>query len=278
MKESPLYKYLCACNAGQYIEYPILTTVDSSFQDCPDTARSTGGYLIFLQGACVDHVSTMPQLIAQSSCEAEYSMGSLSTMASIYQTKIYNEFEGHDSDRPITIPIGLDSKSAIDTAKSERETQRTRHIARRYHFMRICNSTSRIIMFKLDGLYNCANSMTKPLGREQLNLEASVYEVEVDPWLFSSCGGVWENTSVRRTDPQTCTHGQEYRTQESNWVNSKEKEMLTSHPDRKIRFVWIPLTNRICRRKSTYVGRNCKGEDEEIWIFGRGTSKHSIER
>ena len=108
-------------------------------------------------------------------------MGALAVMAGMYLVKIYNEFEGEDSDKPVTVPIGLDSKSAIDTAKSERETQRTRHIAQGYHFLRLCNSSSRITMFKVEGINNAANSMTKPLGKDQLNLESSIYEVEVDP-------------------------------------------------------------------------------------------------
>jgi hypothetical protein len=51
---------------------PIIQFVDSSFQDCPDTSRSTEGYLTFMQGAVVEAVSTMPTIVSQSTCEAEY--------------------------------------------------------------------------------------------------------------------------------------------------------------------------------------------------------------
>jgi hypothetical protein len=92
-----------------------------TFHDCPDTSRSTGGYLILVQGGVVDVTSTMPQLIAYSTCEAEYCTGALATMVTTYIKKIYNELHGFDSDRSITIPIGMDSQSAIYIAQSNKE-------------------------------------------------------------------------------------------------------------------------------------------------------------
>ena len=134
-----------------------------------------------MQGGPVDFLSGMPPLVSQSTCEAEYVMSSLAIMASSYVRKVYNELNNKDSDTPLTIPLGIDSKSAMDTAQSSKETQRTRHIARRYHFVRFEVNASRVVLFKLDGTFNCANAMTKPLPAEQLKLEGHVYEVEVDP-------------------------------------------------------------------------------------------------
>ena len=45
---------------------------DSSWQDCPDTGRSTGAYIIFYQGRPIDHVTYVPVPVAQSSAESEY--------------------------------------------------------------------------------------------------------------------------------------------------------------------------------------------------------------
>jgi hypothetical protein len=113
-------------------ESPIIAFTDSSAQDCPDSCRSTGRYLIYIRGAVIDVTSTMPSIIAQSTCEAEYTTCSLAIMASTYIRKVFNELHGRDTDYPLSIPIGIDSQSVIDTAQSTRETQRTRHIARRY--------------------------------------------------------------------------------------------------------------------------------------------------
>ena len=179
--QSPLYRYMNTTGNEIHANSPIICFTDSSFQDCPDTARSTGGYLIFMQGAAIDAKSTMPTLISQSTCEAEYCMCALATMACYYVRKIYNEFHGLDPDHQLTIPIGIDSQSAIDTANSFRDTQRTKHIARRFHFVRFAIGSSQITLFKIDGTNNCANSLTKPLTTNQLGLETEIYEVEAEP-------------------------------------------------------------------------------------------------
>ena len=44
----------------------------SSGQDCPDTGRSTGAYIIFYQGGPIDHGTHVPGPVAQSSAEIEY--------------------------------------------------------------------------------------------------------------------------------------------------------------------------------------------------------------
>jgi hypothetical protein len=102
-------------------------------------------------------------------------------MATMYIKKVYNELHGLDSDYGLTIPIGMDSQSGINTAQSNKETQRTKHIARRFHLIRLAVASSQIVLFKVDGKTNCANSLTKPLSTDQLALETSIDEVEVDP-------------------------------------------------------------------------------------------------
>ena len=44
---------------------------DSSWQDFPDTRRSTGAYIIFYKGGQIDHGTHVPGQVAQSSAEIE---------------------------------------------------------------------------------------------------------------------------------------------------------------------------------------------------------------
>ena len=44
---------------------------DSSWQDFPDTGRSTGAYIIFYQGGPIDDGTHVPGPVAQSSAESE---------------------------------------------------------------------------------------------------------------------------------------------------------------------------------------------------------------
>ena len=54
---------------------------DSSWQDCPETGRSTGSYIIFYQGGPIDHGTHVPGPVAQSSAESEYNAACTSGMA-----------------------------------------------------------------------------------------------------------------------------------------------------------------------------------------------------
>ena len=45
---------------------------DSSWQDCPDTERSTGAYIIYYQCVPIDHGTHVPGPVAKSSAESEY--------------------------------------------------------------------------------------------------------------------------------------------------------------------------------------------------------------
>ena len=134
-----------------------------------------------LFGACVDQWSGTPAIISQSTCEAEYCLYSLALMAAAFYRKLFNEFCGHDIDRPLTIPMGVDAQSAMDTANSARETGRTRHIARRYHYVRLEILAGRSKLFKIEGEANPSDSLTKVLSAQELESQANVYHVVVDP-------------------------------------------------------------------------------------------------
>ena len=54
---------------------------DYSWQDCPDTGRSTWAYIIFYQGGLIVHGTHVPGPVAQSSAESEYNGACNSGMA-----------------------------------------------------------------------------------------------------------------------------------------------------------------------------------------------------
>ena len=128
----------------------------------------------------MDACSTMPKLVPWSTCEAKYCTASLAAMAAYYVKKVHNELHGIDPDYNLTIPIGIDSQSALDTAESHKETQRTRHFQRRYHFLRTAVGASQIILFKVDGTANFSNCLTKPLSADRLAVETIAFEVELE--------------------------------------------------------------------------------------------------
>ena len=54
---------------------------DYSWQNYPDTGRSTGEYTIFYQGWTIDHGKNVPGPVAQYSAESEYNAACTAGMA-----------------------------------------------------------------------------------------------------------------------------------------------------------------------------------------------------
>ena len=111
---------------------------DSSWQDCPDTGRSTRAYIIFYQGGPIYDGTHVPGPVAQSSAESEYNAACTAGTALAHFRMLIHELLNED---PYMVPkeaplIVLDSKSAMWMAKNSKDTKHTRHIARRMHFVR----------------------------------------------------------------------------------------------------------------------------------------------
>ena len=111
---------------------------DSSWQDCPDTGRRTGAYIIFYQGGPIDNGTHVPGPVAQSSLESEYNAACTAGMDLAHFRMLVHELLNEDPDMvPKETPlIVLNSKSATCMAKNGKDTKHTRHIAKRMHFLR----------------------------------------------------------------------------------------------------------------------------------------------
>ena len=109
-----------------------------SWQDCLDTGRSTGEYIILYQGGPIDHGTHVPAPVAQSSAESEYNAACTAEMALAHFRMLVHELLNEDPDMvpKEDLLIVLDSKSAMCMAKNGRDNKHTRHIARRMHFVR----------------------------------------------------------------------------------------------------------------------------------------------
>ena len=111
---------------------------DSSWQDCPDTGRSTGAYIIIYQSGPIDHCTHVTGPVAQSSAESEYNAECNSGMALAYFRMLVHECLNEDPEMvPKETPlIVLDSKSAMCVAINGKDTKHTRHIARIMNLVR----------------------------------------------------------------------------------------------------------------------------------------------
>ena len=123
----------------------ILVFTDASWQDCPDTGRSTTGFLIFYQGGIVDANSMLQIPIAMSSCEAEVMASCSGCMAAAHVHMLLYDMKHlgtktYDA-KKLTLPnpptvIMVDNKAAVQMSLNGKLTKHTRHISRRFHYVK----------------------------------------------------------------------------------------------------------------------------------------------
>ena len=65
MNDAPVTDLLI--QASIKTENELMDFSDSSWQDCPDTSKSTGAYIIFYQGGPIDNCTHVTVLVSQSS-------------------------------------------------------------------------------------------------------------------------------------------------------------------------------------------------------------------
>ena len=72
MKDAPLSDLLRQSNIKT--EHQFMVFSDSSWQNFPDTGRSTGSYILFYQCGPIDNGTHVPGPVAQSGVESDYNV------------------------------------------------------------------------------------------------------------------------------------------------------------------------------------------------------------
>ena len=166
---SPVYCLLKKNNLP--LESLFFTFSDSSWNDDVDHGRSTGCFLIFYMGGVVDHSSNLPDPVALSSAESEYNQCCVAGMATTHLKMFLNELELKDcNDFSSPVSIFLDNNSAIAIGTSFKDTKHTRHILRRYHYVRENVDAGRFALHWILSAGQLADIGTKPLGGPTLEV------------------------------------------------------------------------------------------------------------
>jgi hypothetical protein len=132
--ESPIYRMLLKQKIDE--KHLLFGFTDSSWNDDQDSGRSTGCFIITYMGGIVDHGSNIPDPVALFSAEAEYNEGFITFMAASHLWMLLCEFNGTQDECTPPTSIYFDSKSAIAMGANYQDTKHTRHIMRRYHYVR----------------------------------------------------------------------------------------------------------------------------------------------
>ncbi|POW08045.1 hypothetical protein PSTT_07776 [Puccinia striiformis] len=144
---------------------PFQAFVNSDWGNCPDTRRSTTGFVVLIGKHLINWKSSKQSTISLSTTEAEYKVLSdlgrdLAWFASLSnETQIFPGLQN--------IKVNVDNRAAIDLAKSEtsQNSFRTKHMDIRLHFVRELLDIKLIKIEYVKTTENSADYLTKPVGR-----------------------------------------------------------------------------------------------------------------
>ncbi len=135
---------------------------DSSYAEEKDR-KSVGGYVSLQAGAAITWKSTKQSIIAQSSMEAEYIALAEAAKEAEWLRKLQQEFRPTSLTTPTT--IFEDNQSTIKLSKNPIHSNRSKHIAVRYHKIQELVANKIIAVEYKPTEEMIADIMTKSLGR-----------------------------------------------------------------------------------------------------------------
>lgn len=139
--------------------------VDADWAGCPDTRRSTTGYVIKLAGSPISWSSRRQRTVAMSTCEAEYIAGYKATQEIIWIQNMIYDLRITDLEVTST-PLLIDNNAALKLTRNPELHDRTKHIGLKYHFLREMTLSGRINTQRVSSKDNLADLLTKPLPRD----------------------------------------------------------------------------------------------------------------
>jgi hypothetical protein len=127
-----------------------------------DTSKSTSGILFFFGKCLVSWHWVKQQVVALSSCEAEYIAASTASTQALWLVRLLSDLLDRDIG---AVELRVDSKSALALAKNPVFHERSKHIRLRYHFIRGCLEEGNFKACYINIKDQLADLLTKPLRR-----------------------------------------------------------------------------------------------------------------
>jgi transposase InsO family protein len=140
--------------------------VDADYAGCPDTRKSTTGYVFFINSSIISWSSTLQPVIATSSTYAEYIAMSVAAQECKFLREVLNHL-GLGSTEPTK--IREDNQSAIFLADNPAYHKRSKHIDVRFHYVRECVDNGTIQLVYCPTTEMIADIFTKQLPQPKFN-------------------------------------------------------------------------------------------------------------
>ena len=157
---------------------------DSSHAVDEDDGRSTAGHVFYLDDSPITWCSTKQETVALSSCEAEFMAATEAAKQAIWLQDLYEEITGQTRERVVVL---VDNKSALALTRNPVFHGRSKHIHRRYHFIRECVEQDLIEVQHIPRGKQKAAILTKALGRvkhKEMRELMGVQDISQDSFKF----------------------------------------------------------------------------------------------
>ncbi|KAI5343247.1 hypothetical protein L3X38_011123 [Prunus dulcis] len=133
-------------------------------QGSEDDMKSTSGYAFHLGSGVFSWASVKQSSVALSTAEAEYVSAAEATAEAVWLRFVLSDF---GEEQVEATPILCDNTSAIATTKNPVHHHRTRHISRRFHFIRDALQNGEIDLLYCRAGEQNADIFTKALERDR---------------------------------------------------------------------------------------------------------------
>ena len=137
---------------------------DASFQTDRDNYHSQSGWVFTLNGGAVTWKSSKQETVADSTCESEYISASEALKEAIWLKNFIGDL-GVVPTIKEPMEIFCDNEGAVALTKEPRDHGRSRHIDRKYHFIRHQVEEGHIVVKRISSEDNPADPLTKGLSR-----------------------------------------------------------------------------------------------------------------
>ncbi|KAG7556107.1 Integrase catalytic core [Arabidopsis suecica] len=135
---------------------------DSSHNVDEDDGRSTTGHIFYLNNCPITWCSQKQETVALSSCEAEFMAATEAAKQAIWLQELLQEVTEKHCEKVLIL---IDNKSAIALTRNPVFHGRSKHIHKRYHFIRECIQNELVEVEHISGEEQKADILTKALGR-----------------------------------------------------------------------------------------------------------------
>jgi hypothetical protein len=119
-----------------------------------------------LGGALICWSSKKQGIVALSSCEAEYVAASYAACQAVWIEMLLKELLINNA---VKVKLLVDNKSAIDLANHPMSHGRSKHIERRYHFLRDQVNRENLELEYCKSEIQLADILTKPLKKARID-------------------------------------------------------------------------------------------------------------